>query len=654
MSSTFDGLYIARSGVRAARANLNITGQNITNANTDGYTRQRVDQSAIPPCEVGGVWASSGATCGNGVAATGTSQLRDAFLDSEYRTQDAKSGETTAEINALYDMEDIFTATTTASSSSKSAVIDVLSNEYSNFISQLQALTSGKSTASESSIREEAKLLATKLNTAAKSLDTIRSQQYTNLNDYGIKQTNDLIKSIASFNDQIEKAEIAGSSALELKDQRNLALDKLSKYVGIKVTETPKDIGAGRTVDELSVCLADEDGNPLKVDGQTYTLVDGKSYAKFTATQDAKNEDGSNNTGSFQITHIRLSGLTDDGATFTANSGSITVPSTPTDSTYYFQIGDNPPQSIQIQTTTSNCTSLTDLAGLVNTAISANPALAGKITTTVVGDHLAFTTSGGNTLSITSAPTSLSPDNVLNMDGMKNDDLKSGSFSGYLKLLNESGEYDTLSGNATTTMRGIGYYSQLLDSIAQNLASTINAVNSTNDASDNKPLFTKDGASTSGVTAENIQLSSKWVDGYLTMSKDPAHAGDSTATSYSNITAMITALTNTTQNLKSTHMVSGVDKGITIFNGTLEKAFASVSTMLGQDVNSVQSTNNTNSNLLNNIDSSRQEISSVSIDDEAIDMVQFNQALSASSRFMTAVDECLQTIINSMGVAGRG
>ncbi|HEX3018401.1 MAG TPA: flagellar basal body rod C-terminal domain-containing protein [Caproicibacter sp.] len=652
MSSTFDGLFIARSGVRAARANLNITGQNITNANTDGYTRQRVDQSAIPPCEVGGVWASSGATCGNGVAATGTSQLRDAFLDSEYRTQKANSGETTAEIKALYDMEDIFTTTTTASSSSKSAVIDVLSNEYSNFISQLQALTSGKSTASESTIREEAKLLATKLNITAKSLDKIRSQQYSNLNDYGINKANDLIKSIASYNDQIEKAEIAGSTALELKDQRNLALDQLSQYVGIKVTETPKDIGAGRTVDEMSVCLADEDGNPLKVDGQTYTLVDGKSYAKFTATQDAKNEDGSSNTGSFQITHIRLSGLTDDGATFTANSGTVTNPSPATDSTYYFQIGDNAPQSIQIQTPTG--TSLAALKGLVDTAISHNSALAGKISTNVVGDHLAFTTSGGNTLSITSAPTSLSPDNVLNMDGMKNDDLKSGSFSGYLKLLNESGEYDTLSGNATTTMRGIGYYSQLLDSIAQNLASAVNAVNGTNDASDNKPLFTKDGTNASGVTAENIQLSSKWVDGYLTMSKIPPHAGDSTATSYSNITAMITALTNTTQNLKSTHMVLGVDKGITIFNGTLEKAFASVSTMLGQDVSSVQSTNNTNSSLLNNIDSSRQEISSVSIDDEAIDMVQFNQALSASSRFMTAVDECLQTIINSMGVAGRG
>jgi flagellar hook-associated protein 1 len=49
MSSTFDGLYIAKSGVQTARTNLNVTGQNIANANTDGYTRQRVDQSAIPP-----------------------------------------------------------------------------------------------------------------------------------------------------------------------------------------------------------------------------------------------------------------------------------------------------------------------------------------------------------------------------------------------------------------------------------------------------------------------------------------------------------------------------------------------------------------------------------------------------------------------------
>ncbi|XOQ49346.1 MAG: hypothetical protein ACFWUM_10630 [Eubacteriales bacterium] len=49
MSSTFSGYYVAKSGIQAARASLQITGQNMTNVNTNGYTRQRVDCSTIGP-----------------------------------------------------------------------------------------------------------------------------------------------------------------------------------------------------------------------------------------------------------------------------------------------------------------------------------------------------------------------------------------------------------------------------------------------------------------------------------------------------------------------------------------------------------------------------------------------------------------------------
>lgn len=635
MSSTFDGLYIARSGVRASRANLNITGQNITNADTEGYTRQRVDQSSIPPCEYGGFWASSGASYGNGVDATGTEQIRDAFLDGEYRTQNAKSGESTAEINAMYDMEDIFTATTTASSSSTSSVVDVLSNEFSNYISQLQNLTSGKSTASESAIREEAKLLATKLNTAAKSLDTIRNQQDSNLSDYDIKSANDDLKSIASLNDRIEQAEISGSPALELKDQRNLYLDKLSQYAGIKVVENQKDVGSGKTVDEMSVYLADPDGNAIKdTNGNPYTLVDGKQFAQFSASQDKVNEDGTADTGSFDITHIRLSGLTADGTNYPVTTAS--------DSVYSFQVTGGTAQPITIPAGTY--ANMTALQTAVQNQLNANGNLGDvQVGVSKDGSHLTFSTSDGKSLFIQHT----SGDDALNQNGMKNADLKSGSFAGYLSLLNDSGEYDISATQKTATTRGIGYYSDLLDGIAQKLASTMNTVNSTNDAGNNKPLYTSDGTSASGITAENIQISSSWVDGYLTMSKDASNSGDNKSSSYSNITNMITALTNTTENLTSAY-------GTTIFSGTVQKAMSSVGTMLGQDVNSVQSTDNTNSSLLNNIDSDRQSLSSVSIDDEAINLVQYNQSLSASSRFMTAVDECLQTIINNMGVAGRG
>ncbi|HCW80819.1 MAG TPA: flagellar hook-associated protein FlgK [Ruminococcaceae bacterium] len=562
MSSTFDGLYIARSGVQASRASLNISGQNITNSETDGYTRQRVDQSSIPPSEYGGFWATSGAVCGGGVSTDGVSQQRDKFLDGEYRTQNAKSGESSGILNALNSMEGIFTSTTTAASSSASAVINVLSNEFSNLVSMLENFTTGKS--SESNIREEAKLLATDLNTAAKSLNTIREQQYSDLSQYGVDKANDLMGNIASLNQRIKEAEVAGAPALELKDNRNLMLDKLSNYVGIHVEYTKKDAGGGRKYDEVSVSLADKDGNAITgKDGKpSFTLIDDNTFAKFSITRDGNDDaTGTATSDPFKITHVRLSGLSKDG---------------------------------------------------------------------------------GHTFGTD--------------QGLKNSGIMSGTFSGYLNLLNESGEYDAKSDGITTTDRGIGFYSQLLDTIARSFAGKMNGDNVTAGGVQNNLFcgYASDGMESSdakNITAEKIHVASTWTDGKLVRSKNAGTSNsDNTDASYTNIDHMISDLKDAELSLK-TH---DGESGVVVFKGTLQKAFASIATMLGEDANSLEVKDTSNTNILNNVDNKRQSVSSVSLDDEAVNIVKYGQALNASSRFMTAVDECLQTIINNMGLAGRG
>ncbi len=574
----FDGLYIARSGVRASRAALNVTGQNITNSNTPGYTRQRVDQSSISPGD-GGLWASTGTSIGDGVSVDSISQLRDPFLDGEFRTQNAKSGMSSQQVSTLYDLEDIFTTTTTADSSSKSSVIDVLSDEFSNFLSQLQNLTSTSSSVSESNVREEAKALAGKLNTAAKALATARQQQFTNLSEQigtpdNPGTVNALLQNIASLDKRIKDAEVAGSSVLELKDQQNLLLDKLSKYVPIKVVQTQQKMPNNQLVDTTEVYLADPDGAKLPGGYQLIGGADGSEYAQFSVSQDAP-ADGK----SFGLTQLHLTQLSVDGK----------IP--------------------------------------------------------VDGD--------GNDL----------------MQSMKNSDLQAGSFAGNLSLLNSSGEYDI----PTSSFRGIGFYSQYLDTIAQNLASVMNTMNYNPDKKDaggspipveGQLLFsgsTETPASghtgtdalqdiTAGITAANIHVASVWQDGVLTTTKDAANPGDVNTGSFTNILNMIAKLKDTSTSL-TTQTGGG---GATIFTGTLQKAFSSVSSMLAVNANSTQTIDNTNSGLLNNIDNSRQELSSVSLDDEAVNIVQFSQSLNASSRFMTAVDECLQNIISNMGMAGRG
>ena len=92
MRSTFSGLSMALLGLNASQKALDVTGQNITNINTSGYTRQRLDQSSISPSGASYFNMVYGAKVGQGVMVTGVSQIRDPFLDIQYRNQLTKVG----------------------------------------------------------------------------------------------------------------------------------------------------------------------------------------------------------------------------------------------------------------------------------------------------------------------------------------------------------------------------------------------------------------------------------------------------------------------------------------------------------------------------------------------------------------------------------
>lgn len=551
MSSTFDGLYIAKSGVQAARINLNITGQNISNASTVGYTRQRVNQSAIPASGTHMLYATKGAISGEGVSADGVIQLRNKFLDGQYRTQNAQYGATSTHLSALQDIEDALNETTT----------DGISAAFSDLIEQLEGLTStGSSTATESTVKEAAKLLATKLNTAADQLETIRNQQYDYLNEYGVDKVNTLLKNIAGLSDQIRNAEVGGAPAWELVDERNQMIDELSQYVNVRVEETSEPIGSGVEVSRLSIYLADDNGNALQSN-----YFDG-------------DENGVETPKSVPLVDGNLYG------SLSMSSGSS-------------------------------------------------------------ADHAVILVKGSDGNTYDSAATAAGT----LADADSNSLLQGGSLSGYLTLLNESGEYDNADADdPTTTERGIGYYENMLDTIARKLAEVMNADNSTNDAGDNKPLFTdSDGHTGSAITAGNIRIATAWTSDYLTLSKDDANAGDDSSGSNSNITTMISHLTTSEYTLETD------PAGVDLFTGTMQEAVANVALTLGQDINGVGAQDTANSTMLDNIDARRAAISSVDINEEVVNLITFNQALTASARFLTTIDECLDTIISNMGVVGR-
>ena len=104
INSTFGGFMTARQGMAAAQHGLNLTGHNLTNSATEGYTRQRIDQVSLNFNGTYRYASQYNVNVGNGVLVTGTSQLRDPFLDLRYRNEVAHVGEQGIKLEVLGDL----------------------------------------------------------------------------------------------------------------------------------------------------------------------------------------------------------------------------------------------------------------------------------------------------------------------------------------------------------------------------------------------------------------------------------------------------------------------------------------------------------------------------------------------------------------------
>ena len=150
MSSTFAGVYKALSGIQTSQLQLQVTGQNMTNVSTNGYTRQRADVYSVGSSGNNMRYASTTAAVGAGVMATGVSQLRDPYLDIRFRSENAKVGDTTTQLSAMSDIENVLDEVKT----------DGLEAQMKALVSQLQNLCEDAGNGvSESTVKTSASIL---------------------------------------------------------------------------------------------------------------------------------------------------------------------------------------------------------------------------------------------------------------------------------------------------------------------------------------------------------------------------------------------------------------------------------------------------------------------------------------------------------------
>ena len=233
MVSLYGILNLGARGVSAAQAGINTTGQNIANANTEGYTRQRIDQQATSP-----LLTTSGAY-GQGVEIVSIERLRDRFLESQIRDSrsDTKFNE---------QLDNIYLQIETIISDPLSPISDTLDNASSSglnnllsrFFRSMNDLSLNPEAPEVRSAAIESGLsLAQTFNMVGDQLRTLRSDlngQASRLVDEVNRMTNE----ISGLNRRIAVSEVGGTvNANDLRDQRDLLLSQLSEIIPITTEE---------------------------------------------------------------------------------------------------------------------------------------------------------------------------------------------------------------------------------------------------------------------------------------------------------------------------------------------------------------------------------------------------------------------------------
>lgn len=218
---SFGSLQSAMTGLNAARAGITVSGQNITNASTPGYTRQRVDLGSLGPAAKMGMFGVSGGT-GLGVSVNGYTRLGDEFLDAQARRAGAANASSFVLANTFSAVEGI---------TGEPSALGV-SNLSQEFWSSWQDIANQPGDSAPVSVMlEKARTLADKLNGGLNALETQWAQDRSTLS-HEVDEINNLAGQLAQMNGVMRTTAAAGGSINEMMDSRSLITSRLAELTG--------------------------------------------------------------------------------------------------------------------------------------------------------------------------------------------------------------------------------------------------------------------------------------------------------------------------------------------------------------------------------------------------------------------------------------
>jgi len=220
MSGLFGTFNIAKSGLYAQQEALNVTSHNIANANTDGYTRQKVNLETTTPEN------SLGAgQIGTGVQVASITRVKDDFLDYQIRTQNGVQGTYTAKDQVLSQVETII------NEPSDTGLSTLIGNFYSSF--QKLALNPSDP-ASKQTVAAQSLELTDGLNNTYNQLQQLKTDTNTQINST-VTDVNSILTQLNTVNKAIVQVSVTGQQPNDLLDTRDNLLNQLSSELGINI-----------------------------------------------------------------------------------------------------------------------------------------------------------------------------------------------------------------------------------------------------------------------------------------------------------------------------------------------------------------------------------------------------------------------------------
>lgn len=538
MVSTFHGLETAKRGMNTQQSALYVTGQNISNANTLGYTRQRVNFEATPAYPAAAMNRPQiPGQMGTGVQAGSIQRVRESFIDQQYRGENNKFGYWSTKAESLAKLEDIMNEPSDSG----------LSAAMGQFWQALQDLSANpENDGARSVVIQRGKAVAETFHYLNDSLKGVQKDLGNEIS-VSVKNMNSVLQQIANVNKQISEIEPHGYVPNDLYDERDRLVDELSTYVDIKI-DVEKSGGHPSKIAEgiFNIKLVNKDGSegPSLIDGST------PHYLEITG-----------------------------GEASDPTSGIL----------------DKVPSNDSLKTLEVN----------------------------------------GQQINI--------------------EDFSQGKIRGLI----EGYGYEDSTGELK------GTYPKMLDDLdklAFTFATIFNAVHekgyTLNEKADGtfemgKEFFSGLGNDYKGA-AEKITVLDSLTNKDIAASGPNGEPGNGlNAINLSNIKNMDFAALK-----KGEVTLEGITDKLKLDNlpfdsGNISTKYQSIIGTLGVDAQQANRLTSNSGNLLQSVDERRQSVSAVSIDEEFINMIKYQQAYNASARNITIVDEMLDKIINGMGLGGR-